>query len=253
MGRAGHGGVEAALRKGSAGIHGGVEVVVVVHHHDAHTGCGLRELCLPTVGPSVARNRIGRSVAVHVGRAHVSNVGGACLRGVHVLKDHLDGKADLGQVHDAAQGHAGCTDDLGLEEDVELRHFRVAGNGAVGGALKGLHGVVGELSCVGVVVVDGARGRDVVGEGPDLFGDGGFTRHDVGQIGDVPGVVVSLSGGGRPVFFGFRAVRIGADGVLGVACKGLVDHVFDGSCGRRRNGGDVQQDQHDSGNQHVSG
>ena len=85
-----------------------------------------------------------------------SNVGGACLRGVHVLKDHLDGKADLGQVHDAAQGHAGCTDDLGLEEDVELRHFRVAGNGAVGGALKGLHGVVGELSCVGVVVVDGA-------------------------------------------------------------------------------------------------
>ena len=70
--------------------------------------------------------RIQCSVIIRVGHAHVTNGGGAGLGGVHVLKHHLHRKADLGQVHDAVHGHAGSTDDLSLEEDVELGYLRVA-------------------------------------------------------------------------------------------------------------------------------
>ena len=48
------------------------------------------------------------------------------------------GEGNLRDVHDAGDGHAGCTDDLGLEGDVELAHLGVARNGAVGRTGKDL-------------------------------------------------------------------------------------------------------------------
>ena len=189
-----HGVVEATIGKAGKRVHGVVEGVIVVHHHDTHAGWRLCQCGLTAAGPHVAGDGIGRSVIVHVSHAEVTHCGGACLSGVHVLKHHLDCKANLGQVHDALHGHAGCTDDLGLEENVELRHFSVARKGAVSSALEGLHGVVGDFTCTGIVAVDGACGGDVVGERADLFGDRRRTAHDLSEVRDVPGVVITLSG-----------------------------------------------------------
>ena len=201
----------------------------------------------------MAGNGIRHSVAGHVGHAEVAHCGGACLGGVHVLEHHLDRKADLGQVHDALHGHAGCTDDLGLEENVELRHFSVAREGAVSSALEGLHGIVGDFTCAGVVAVDGARGGDVVGEGSDLFGDRRRTAHDLSKVRDVPCVVITLSGRRCPVFLGIIATIVCTDGVFGVGFEGIVHHAFDGVGGHRSKGGYVQEYQNNSSNQHVSG
>ena len=81
--------------------------------------------------PVIVRSSVVRcSIAMPFGRAWPEGIfnitpQGGCwtnsgLGGVHVLKDHLNGESDLGQVHDAVDGGAGGTDDLGLEGDVEL-------------------------------------------------------------------------------------------------------------------------------------
>ena len=164
----------------------------------------------------------------------------------------MNGESDLGQVHDAVDGGAGGTDDLGLEGDVELAHGGVARHFGVLGTSKGADRVVGQLASAGVVARDGFRGGDVVGDRSDLLVFRfSATRHHVSDVGD--GVAVEITGGGRdrPVVFSRRTVVVSASAVFGEGGKGFLHRTFDRTRGERGEGSYVQQDQNDSGQQHF--
>ena len=176
------------------------------------------------------------------------------MHGLEVLSEHTGGEGGLRDVHDAGDGGAGGTDDLGLEGDVELTHFGITRDGGVGRTGKGLDRVVGQFACSAVVVKDGAGGGDVVGDRTDLLVDGcGTVGHHVSHVGDGVAVEVSGRGGTGPVLLGFGTVVVGANAVLGEGGEVVFDGAFNGSGGHWGEGSDVQQDQNDSSQQHVSG
>ena len=155
---------------------------------------------------------------------------------------------------EGGDGGAGGTDNLGLEGDVELTHFGITRDGGVGRTGKGLDRVVGQFACSAVVAKDGAGGGDVVGDRTDLLVDRcGTVGHHVGHVGDGVAVEVSGRGGTGPVLLGFGTVVVGANAVLGEGGEVVFDGAFNGSGGHWGEGSNVQQDQNNSSQQHVSG
>ena len=142
------------------------------------------------------------------------------MEGLKILNEHAGREGGFGGVHDSVHGQAGCTDNLGLEGDVELAHFGVTRYFGVSGTLKRLHGVVGKFSSRGIVVVDGPGGGDVVGDGPNSFVGGfGSIGHHIGHVGDGVAEEITLGGGTGPIGLGRCAVVVRTDRLLGKEFK----------------------------------
>ena len=135
-----------------------------------------------------------------------------------------------------------------------MRDLGVTGNGCIGSTCKRLDGIVRQLACLSIVTRDGLRGGDVVGDGSDLFVDGICARrHHVSDVGDGVAVEVALARGNGPVLLSRRTIGVGTGTVFCEGSKVLFDSIWDRTRGHGRKCGNVQQNQDDSGNQHVFG
>ena len=170
-----------------------------------------------------------------------------------VLSEHARREGGFCRVHDAVNGERCGPDDLSLEGDVELTDFGVTGDGRVCSTFKRLHGVVGEFSSRGVVIVNGSSGGNVVGDRTNFFvGRCCSVGHHIDHVGDGVAEEITLGGGTCPIGLGRGAVVVRTDRLLGKEFKIFFNCIRDSSRRHRAKSRKVQQHHNDTSNQHVS-
>ena len=122
-----------------------------------------------------------------------------CLHAFNILADHTSSECKFCGIHDSIDGHSRCSNNLGLEGDVELGDFGVARDLTVNIAFKGLHRVVGKCACSLVIWVDGFCCGDVVGHRSDLSVGWCSPCHDFWEVVYGPTVEITLWRWGSPI------------------------------------------------------